>query len=158
MAVLTIVTQTNGETVYFSKQIPKVHYMKLISCTIFHTWYTLKIEAIHLFLLVKYPRSLQLAKEIDGLFAKYQYHQLETETNQSVGQLVIHYFGAKLITIDHVVADLVGIWRNLQLITHAKRITYPTTYFLHCDLIDKDQNLFSSKNSDVLAGLVSEKV
>ena len=33
MVVLTIVTQKNGETVYFDEPIPQVHFMKLISCS-----------------------------------------------------------------------------------------------------------------------------
>jgi len=32
-----------------------------------------------------------------------------------------------------------------------KRFTAPTTYFIHCDLIDKQKNLFNGKRSDVLA-------
>ena len=43
MVVLTIVKQNNGETVYFDP-IPKVHFMKLISCSLFNSWYTLKNE------------------------------------------------------------------------------------------------------------------
>ena len=31
MVVVTIVTQKNGETVYFDQPIPKVHFMKLPS-------------------------------------------------------------------------------------------------------------------------------
>ena len=31
--MLTIVTQNNGETVYFEDLIPKVHFIKLIPCS-----------------------------------------------------------------------------------------------------------------------------
>ena len=44
-------------------------------------------------------------------------------------------------------ANLLGIRRNLKLITYVKRPNSPTTYFVHCDLIDKEQNLFNSKKS-----------
>ena len=44
MVVLTIVTQKNGETVYFDEPIPQVHFMKLISCSLFNSWHTLKRE------------------------------------------------------------------------------------------------------------------
>ena len=33
MVVLTIVTQKNGEIVYFDKPLPKMHFMKLLSCS-----------------------------------------------------------------------------------------------------------------------------
>ena len=46
---------------------------------------------------------------------------------------------------------MLGIGRKLHLITFVKRLTSPTTYFIHCVLIDKEQNLFNCKKSDVLA-------
>ena len=36
-------------------------------------------------------------------------------------------------------------------ITYVKRLNSPTTYFIHCDLIDKRQNLLTGKPSTVLA-------
>ena len=36
MVVLTIVTEKNGETIYFEYPIPKVHFMKLMSCSLFN--------------------------------------------------------------------------------------------------------------------------
>jgi len=93
----------------------------------------------------------RLAKEIDGLFDKYGYKQLETEINQPVGQLVIKNFGAKPIELDRDLANLLGIGRKLDLITLVNRLTSPTIYFIHCDLIDTKRNLFNSKRSDVLA-------
>jgi len=44
MVVLTIVTQENGETIYFQDPLPKVHFMKLISCSLFNSWNNLKKE------------------------------------------------------------------------------------------------------------------
>jgi len=44
MVVLTIVTEKNEETIYFEHSIPKVHFMKLISCSLFNGWDTLKKE------------------------------------------------------------------------------------------------------------------
>jgi len=164
MVVLTIVTQENGETIYFQDPIPKVHFMKLISCSLFNSWDTLKNEgsaslgdknkdkALSISKLPPGHYNLEsLAKKIDGLFDKYGYKQLETEINQPVGQLVIKNFGAKPIELDRDLANLLGIGRKLNLITFVKRLTYPTTYFIHCDLIDKEKNLFNSKKSDVLA-------
>lgn len=42
MVVLTIVTQNSGETVNFDYPIPKVHYMKLISCSLYNSWHNLE--------------------------------------------------------------------------------------------------------------------
>ena len=46
-----------------------------------------------------------------------------------------------------------SISRVLKLITNIKCLRYPTTYFIHCDLIDRNQNLFNNKSSDLLAKL-----
>ena len=42
MVVLTIVTQNNGDTVYFDSPLPKVHFMKLLSCSLYNSWDTIK--------------------------------------------------------------------------------------------------------------------
>ena len=44
IVVLTTVTQKNGETVYFDTPIPQVHFMQLISCSLYNSWDTLKNE------------------------------------------------------------------------------------------------------------------
>jgi len=166
MVVLTIVPQQNGGTIYFEKPIPKVHFMKLVSCSFYNSWDNLKREgsatlgdkdkdrALSVSKLLPGHYSLErLAKEIDGLFAKYQYKELQTAINQPVGQLVIRNFGAgaKPIELDRDLANLLGIGRKLPSITFVKRLTTPTTYFIHCNLIDTERNLFNGKRSDVLA-------
>jgi len=92
-----------------------------------------------------------LAKKIDVLFDKFHYRQIETERNQPVGQLVIRNFGGALVTLDRDLANLFGIGRKLETITQVKRLTSPTTCFVHCDLIDKTTNFLNGKRSDVLA-------
>lgn len=44
MVLFTTVTQKNGETVHFDEAIPQVHFMKLISCSLYNSWNTLKNE------------------------------------------------------------------------------------------------------------------
>ena len=44
MVVLTIVAQTNCQTFYFDEPIPKVHFMKLLLCSLYNSWDTLKNE------------------------------------------------------------------------------------------------------------------
>jgi len=72
-----------------------------------------------------------LAKEIDSLFDRCNYKQLETQINQPVGHLVIKNFGATPIELDRDLATLLGIGRKLALTTFVKRLTSPTTYFIH---------------------------
>jgi len=163
MVVLTIVTQHNGGTIQFEEPIPKVHFMKLISCSLYKSWDTLKREgsaslgdkdkdnAVSISKVLPGHYSLErIAKEIEGLFGKYNY-KLETAINQPIGQLLIRNLGAKLIKLDRDLANLFGIGRKLNRITLIKRLRSPTTYFIHCNLIDKQKNLFNGKRSDVLA-------
>ena len=120
MVVLTIVTQQNGGTISFEKPIPRVHFMKLISCSLYNSWDTLKKEgsaslgdknkdiALSVSKLPPGHYNLEsMAKEIDGLFDKYGYKQLETAINQPLGQLVIKHFGGKPIELDR---DLAGLF------------------------------------------------
>ena len=44
MVVLTLVTQKNGETIFLDQVIPQVHFMKLISCSLYNSCDTLKNE------------------------------------------------------------------------------------------------------------------
>jgi hypothetical protein len=66
----------------------------------------------------------------------------------------------QFINIDTDLADLFtggireifGNRSNLQsLFFFNKSPSYPTTYFVHCNLVDREQNLFNSKKSDLLA-------
>ena len=46
MVVLTLVAQKNGETIFLDQAIPQVHFMKLISCSLYNFWDTLKKQSI----------------------------------------------------------------------------------------------------------------
>ena len=64
---------------------------------------------------------------------------------------MIHNFGAKQINLDKNLAKLFESGQNLPLQTVIKRVITTTAYFIHCDLIDKTNNLFNAKRSDLLA-------
>ena len=164
MVVLTIVTEKNGETIFFADPIPQVHFIKLISCSLYNSWDTLKKEGSADLgdigsgqgaSIGKIPPghySLEhFANEIKDIFKTYNY-KLATETNTPFGLLKIVNLGTKHITLDHDLANLLGLNRKLKYqTTYVKRLTSPTAYFIHCDLIDKTQNLFNRRRSDLLA-------
>jgi len=125
MVVLNIDSQKNGETIYFDYKIPQVHFIKLISCSLYNSWDTLKKEGSANIELTEGVKSVNkippghydlqsLGGKIDNLFDRYSYRQLETEINQPNGQLVIKNFGAKPIEFDNDLANLLGIRRKLQ--------------------------------------------
>ena len=147
MVVLTVVTQKNGETVYFDEPIPQVHFMKLISCSLYNSWDTLKKEGIAILGNEK-TLPVQVSKTPPG---HYILEKLEAQTNTPEAMLQINNFGAKPITFNRDFANIFGISDVLKLKTNVKRLRYPTTYFIHCDLIDKDYNFFNHIRSDLLA-------
>ena len=163
MVVLNILTEKNGETIFFYDPIPQVHFIKLISCSLYNCWDTLKkegsaglgdIDSRDGVSIGKIPPGHydleSFGKAINNLFADRRV-TLQTEINKPFGQLVIYNTTGKKIELDNDLANLFGIRRKLALTTFVKQISSPTTYFIHCDLIDKTQNLFNSRRSDLLA-------
>ena len=163
MVILTIVTQNNGGTVYFDTPLPKVHFIKLLSCSLYNSWHTInggspalddrrlnpsgkdsKLAAGH------YDLD-SLAKEITNLFLKLSYDELKAETNSPLGQLVIKNTGTSRISLDDNLVKLFETSNTLPMLTKIKHVMKTTAYFIHCDLIDKTNNLFNAKRSDLLA-------
>ena len=78
-------------------------------------------------------------KKINDLFA-IDYNKLEAQITTPEAVLQIKNFGDKTITINGDFADMLGIDISLKPITNVKSLRYPTSYFIHCDLIDKNYN------------------
>ena len=76
---------------------------------------------------------------------------IPTQINQPTGAMVIYNKTGNKILLDEDLADFLGYDKELNHISFIKRINSPTTYFIHCDLIDKRQNLLNGKPSTVLA-------
>ena len=53
--------------------------------------------------------------------------------------------------LDTDLAELFGVDRELRIINYVKRLNSPTTYFIHCNLVDQEQNLLNQKPSTSLA-------
>ena len=128
MVVLTIVTQKNGETIFFDEPIPEVHFMKLISCSLYNSWDTLKREGSAVLGDEKKDTSVSvgripaghynlesMAEGIKNIFQGYRY-VLDTKTNTPFGQLEIKNEGAgtatRPINLDRDLAKLFGIGRR----------------------------------------------
>ena len=120
MVVVTIVTQKNAATVYFDSPLPKVHFMKLLSCSLYNSWDTINVGTAALDDRQLNPSGAvsklasghydldSLAKKITNLFSDLNYRGLETEKNTPLGQLVINNFGAKRISLNDNLAKLFG--------------------------------------------------
>ena len=162
MVVLTIVTQKNGETVFLDQAIPQVHFMKLISCSLVNSWDTLKnkgsLSIIETTTNVKVseipPGHYTLetaAKQMEEALKKHNY-EFSADTYSPLGQLVITNHGKNALRFDQDLSNFLGI-RGILIKEEkviVRQIKQPS-YFIHCDLIDRDNNFFNNKKTDLLA-------
>ena len=93
----------------------------------------------------------EMAKTLQNSFKKYG-DVLTTQINTPVGQMVIEKVDPlnEKIKFDKNLSKLLGIDQDLPFMRYVKRLNSPTTYYIHCDLVDKEQNLFNGKPSTVL--------
>ena len=164
MVLLTVVTTSNPYTLYFDHPIEKPSYIRLLSASLFNSWYNLTENAAIVYINLSNNKSLtksfipghytirQLAKKIQGAFPPDTV-VLTTELNTIQGGMTISNPHREEITMSSNLAKLMGIDPDINGggIIDVKRLTSPSTYFVHCDLIDKKQNLLNGKPSTVLA-------
>ena len=162
MVVLTLVTQKNGETVFLDQAITQVHFMKLVSCSLYDSWDTLKKQSIAIMGEETKPIETStippghytlenLSELINGMFPSLLVTHLKTKTNTAKALLEIEKNSEQKITFGPDFAKLIRIDGALKKITNVKRLRYPSAYFIHCDLIDRNFNFFNNKKSDLLA-------
>ena len=144
---------------FFDEPIPEVHFMKLISCSLYNSWDTLKKESIAILRdkngkvekVSKFPPGHynleNLKKVINGLF---DYNEFEAQINVPEAMLKLNNFGEKGITIKGDFEEVSGNYTSI-IKNNIKRLWIPTAYFIHCDLIDRNFNFVNNKKSDLLA-------
>ena len=136
--------------------------MKLLLCSLYNSWDTLKNESS--FSIVEDNNRIKKINILQGHYTLENLAQVIEEASKRLtydisakaysphGQLVITNHGLKPIKSDPNLGNLLSIGHDLKdLITFIKRIITPTAYFIHCDLIDRNNNLFNGKRSDLLA-------
>ena len=165
MVVLTIVTEKNGETIFFDEPIPQVHFIKLISCSLYNSWYNLKKEGSVSLGDIDTPKGVSvvkippghytfesLAEKMDGMFTEHGYGRFDMKSNEPFSRFLINNRGNKPFEFDRDLAALLGTGRKFSANTKIFVNKLPqTAYFIYCDLIDKAQNLFNGKWTDLLA-------
>ena len=165
MVIQTVVTKENLHTVYFDQSIPNPSYIRLLSCSLYNSWFNLK-EGGKIFYTNEtkkleksesiFPGNYtieEMAKTIENSCKKYG-DILRTQINTPVGQMFTQKVDPlnEKIRFDKNLSELLGIDQDLPFIRYVKRTKSPTTYFIHCDLVDKkkEQNLLNGKPSTVL--------
>ena len=92
-----------------------------------------------------------LSYTIENVYKKVFEITIPTQINQPTAAMVIYNeTGSKIL--DEDLADFLGYDRELNnQVSFITRLNSPTTYFVHCDLFDKRQNLLNEKPLTVLA-------
>ena len=156
--VYIIILIFNPHTLYFDHPIEKPSYIRLLSTSLYNSWNNLKEEAV---ISVADPNGTDranllpwhytidtLVNEFNELKKSNPKFALSAIANTPVSAMTI--FAQNNVTFSNNLLQLLGIQR-LLLFTFVKRLTAPSIYFVHCDLIDKRQNLLNGKPSTVLA-------
>ena len=157
MVLLTVVTTSNPHTLYFDHPIEKPSFIRFLSASLHNSWHNLKEgaviyanipnNALRANLLPGHYTVDSLVKEFNTLSTKNPKFTITATAHTPVGSMIIHGGNTRF---SHGLLQLLGI-KSLSFITFVKRLTSPSTYFVHCDLIDKKQNLLNGKPSTVLA-------
>jgi len=116
MVVLTIVAQKNGETVYFDEPIPQVHYMRLVSCSLFNSWHNLnRVGQINLSLTGETLASIPGGHYNIHVLVRALKSNLEENKNKAEIKIETNNSGSVLrittkqgVTISHGLAALLG--------------------------------------------------
>ena len=157
MVLLTVVTNSNPHTLYFDHPIEKPSSIRLLSASLPNSWHNLKEEAViyandpnrtlEAKLLPGYYTVDSLVKEFHTLSADNKKFTITAKANTPVGSMIIYGGNTRF---SHGLLQLLCI-QSLSAITFVNQLTSPSAYFVHCDLIDKKQNLLNGKPSTLLA-------
>ena len=160
MVLLTVVTTSNPHTLYFDHPIEKPSYIRLLSVSLFNAWYNLKhSDKISLTTGNGSTKSILFQPghyTFDSLVAGFANIKQNTpsmditaQVNQPIGGMVIH--NPKGIQFGPHLVELLRVNPAVASTTITTNLKSPFSYFIHCDLMDKKQNLINGKPSTLLA-------
>ena len=162
MVVITLVTKKNEETIFLDQAIPQVHFMKLISCSLYNSWHNLKSVGQIQFkedreALASIPQGhytyQSLTEELTQSLTSFKNKKrIEIETNKPNSVLKITVLEptiGKESSLSQSLHQLINSGPTLTTITYVKKLNSPSTYFIHCDLIDRNLNSVNNKKSDL---------
>lgn len=156
MVVLTINAPSNNYTVYFDQPIAKPNYIRLLNCSLYNSWYNLKESAgVEISpkkkKKINFPPGHYTIKNFADRIEKKSDGDLLTKINTFRGILHIDNQSDGNVIFGRNFASFMDYSSDGPEYSYIKKLNSPTTYFIHCDLIDKENNLFSGRPSSILA-------
>ena len=165
MTVLTIITNSNDHSVYFEKTFERgFEYIRLIKSSLYNSWKKLKergeigfvdnsgITTTKIIPPGNYTLS-SIGKKLQEIFAD---EGIEVKFDDANGPIVIENPLNRKVLFDRDLTFLLGLnagnpRERLRKQTVINRLVSFNNYFINCDLMDKDENLFNGKPSTILA-------
>ena len=162
--MLTIAAPLYDHTFYFDHPIPQPNYIRLLSCSLYNSWYNLKSGKITLTdkeeRNKKYDASLlpgfytieSFAKTFKNAFLKRKI-EIISDVYTHTGALYLKNPDPSRydINISEELAELFDIGQILPWIRYVIKLQSPSSYFMNCDLINKETNFYNGSPSSILA-------
>ena len=157
MVVLTIVVKNNGETFQFDEPFEKANFIKLHSCSLYNSWRNLSTWGT-------VRAAPDKARQYNLLSVPSGHHTLETiaeylnqDKNKAESAAYTINGGIYFLSKNDKVQFINGFADLFSSVSTTDQKTWyfgglkTTSYFIYCDLIDKEENYFNTKKSDLLA-------
>ena len=162
MTVLTIITNSNDHTVYFEKPLERgFDCIRLISCSLYNSWYNLKekgeigfVDNNGITTTKRIPPGNYtldtIGKKLEEIFND-EGIEVKFDDENPLNRKVL--FDRDLTFLLGLNAGFVkeNPRERLKKQTVINRLASFNNYFINCDLMDKDENLFNGKPSTILA-------
>ena len=165
MTILTIITNSNDHTVYFEKPLERgFEYIRLIKSSLYNSWYNLKekgeigfVDGRGITTTKRIPPGnytlSSIGKKLKEIFND---EGIKVRFDEVSGPIVIENPLNKNVLFDRDLTFLLGLnagnpRERLKKQAVINRLASFNNYFINCDLLDKDENLFNGKPSTILA-------
>ena len=158
MTILTIITNANDVIIYFKEPIKNFQYIKLVSCSLFNSWVNLKENGLITLTenedeggktYLEIPHGHHTTKSVLYFFKTINYF---SKMHSPQGILVLPNPENKKITgITPNLRELFDVDPIIGTDLVIKKLKTPHSYFIHCDLMNKTENLLNGKPSNLLA-------
>ena len=157
MVVLTIVTKKNGETILFDEPLKKAKFMKLHSCSLYNSWKNLSTDGMiravpnkgNPYNLLTVPAGHHTHQTLNDYFNQDKRVAAGAAFTINGG----FYFLSHTVKVQFI-DGFSGLFSSAA--TKDQKTWFfgglkTNSYFIHCNLIDKEENFFNTNKSDLLA-------
>ena len=175
MVLLTVVTTSNPHTLYFDHPIEKPSYIRLLSASLYNSWYnlaengTMSVRQVkggvgntqssgggnptYVSITAGHHTPESMAKAITEAFKKEKI-DIAVETRTSLGVMnILNPMNKYSFTLSNNLKELFGVVSQVNSNILVRRFNSKNSYFVHSNLVDKRENLLYGKPSTLFAKL-----